>query len=37
MHSDCFHAAALNCLAEPRMMVTDMIAERALQPSAELT
>jgi ectoine hydroxylase-related dioxygenase (phytanoyl-CoA dioxygenase family) len=25
MHSDCFHAAAPNRLAEPRMMLTDMI------------
>jgi hypothetical protein len=25
MHSDCFHAPALNRLAEPRMMLTDMI------------
>lgn len=37
MHSDCFHAAAPNRLAEPRMMLTEMIAERALQPQAELT
>jgi hypothetical protein len=37
MHSDCFHAPAPNRLAEPRMMLTDMIAERALQPRAELT
>jgi hypothetical protein len=28
---------APNRLAEPRMTLTDMIAERALQPQAELT
>jgi phytanoyl-CoA dioxygenase PhyH len=30
MHSDCFHAPAPNRLNEPRMMLTEMIAERAL-------
>ena len=30
MHGECFHTAAPNRLAEPRMMLTGMIAERAL-------
>jgi ectoine hydroxylase-related dioxygenase (phytanoyl-CoA dioxygenase family) len=30
MHSDCFHTAAPNRRAEPRIMLTEMIAERTL-------
>jgi ectoine hydroxylase-related dioxygenase (phytanoyl-CoA dioxygenase family) len=32
MHSDCFHAAAPNRLAEPRMMLTGMIESMLSSP-----
>jgi hypothetical protein len=32
MHCDCFHAAAPNRVAEPRMMLTGMIANVLSRP-----